>query len=112
MVPDVYMRLSYDQYKALETQLQNYKDHETTHTTTGGFYHKALRLDIAGTTYEFQGPLVAEFPDPVATAVASPGDGTIQKVVPFMVGNGIDHTRNAHPWTPTCKKAKCWISPT
>lgn len=57
---DVYLRLDYDDYKELERQLENFRDLETTHTTTSGFYHKALRVRIGSDVFEFQGPLVKE----------------------------------------------------
>lgn len=57
---DIYMRLGYDDYKALEQQLRDWEQIETTHTTTGGFYHKAIRLRLGGVTLEIQGPLVMQ----------------------------------------------------
>lgn len=62
---DVYLRLDYRQYKALERQLDEWRDHETTHTSVGGpdsarYYHKAIRLDIGNLTLEVQGPAVRE----------------------------------------------------
>lgn len=56
---NVYIGLDYDEYKALEDQLRRWDQIETTHTTTDmRFYHKALRLKIGDTMFEFQGPLV------------------------------------------------------
>lgn len=56
---DLYMRLSYDQYKKLEEQLENFKELETTHRTVDGGYHKAFRLQVTETMIvEFQGPLI------------------------------------------------------
>lgn len=57
---DFYVRLDYREYKHLEDQIANYKDHETSHTSVEGFYHKALRLEVGSTTFEFQGPTVKE----------------------------------------------------
>lgn len=53
-----YVQLSYDEYKELEHQLRNWEDIETSHATVEGFYHKALRIKIGTTLFEFQGPLV------------------------------------------------------
>jgi len=58
--PDLYVRLDYEQYKRLEEQLENWREHETTHTSTEGYYHKALRIDVGEITFEFQGPVVKE----------------------------------------------------
>ncbi len=57
---DLYLRLDYRQYKALEEQLRNWESIETSHTTVDGYYHKALRLDIGDLTLEVQGPAVKE----------------------------------------------------
>ena len=56
---DMYMRLTYEQYKNLENQLRTWEKIETTHRTVEGGYHKALRLKITDSLIlEFQGPLV------------------------------------------------------
>lgn len=56
---DIYMRLNYEQYKALEEQLANYKRSESTHRTVDGGYHKAFRLKVTDDLIiEFQGPLI------------------------------------------------------
>lgn len=56
---DLYMRLTYEQYKALEAQLKRWEEIETTHKTVEGGYHKSLRLTITDTLIiEFQGPLL------------------------------------------------------
>ena len=56
---DLYMRLTYEQYKNLEDQLRRWTEIETAHKTVDGGYHKALRLNITGTLIiEFQGPLI------------------------------------------------------
>ena len=56
---DLYMRLNYEQYKALEDQLDRWEEIETTHKTVDGGYHKALRLKVTDTLIiEFMGPLV------------------------------------------------------
>jgi len=55
---EVYIRLSYEQYKEFEEQLKNYKQLETTHTTVDGFYHKSFRIKIGDITLEVHGPSV------------------------------------------------------
>jgi hypothetical protein len=55
---DHYIRLDYRQFKHLENQLRNYESLESAHSTVEGFYHKAIRLEVGDTTFEFQGPLV------------------------------------------------------
>lgn len=57
---DIYARLDYRQYKHLEDQLRQWEKLETTHTSTEGYYHKALRIDIGDVTLEIQGPAVKE----------------------------------------------------
>ena len=59
LMNDLYMRLTYEQYKALEDQLDRWEEIETIHTTVDGGYHKALRLVITDSLIvEFMGPLV------------------------------------------------------
>lgn len=55
---NVYIQLSYDDYKHVEDQLEEFKKIETTHRTVEGAYHKAFRLQVGTITFEFQGPLV------------------------------------------------------
>jgi len=56
----IYMHLSYEHYKNLETQMKAFE--ETSHTSTGGFYHKSVRLQIDDDTIiEFHGPLVGGY---------------------------------------------------
>ncbi len=56
---DIYVRLSYEDYKGLEDQLSRFKELETTHRTVEGGYHKAFRLRVtADLVMEFQGPLI------------------------------------------------------
>ena len=56
---DLYMRLTYEQYKNLEDQLRRFAELETTHRTVDGGYHKAFRLHITDSLIlEFQGPLI------------------------------------------------------
>ncbi len=55
-----YMHLSYEEYKALETQMCEFR--ETSHRTEGGFYHKSIRLKITDSLIiEFHGPLVGGY---------------------------------------------------
>lgn len=56
----IYTHLTYEDYKYLEQQMRKFA--ETTHETTGGFYHKSIRLKIASDlTMEFHGPLVGGY---------------------------------------------------
>jgi hypothetical protein len=56
----IYMHLTYEHYKELERQMREFK--ETSHTSTGGFYHKSIRLNIdRDTIIEFHGPLVGGY---------------------------------------------------
>lgn len=56
----IYMHLSYEHYKDLEKQMRAFE--ETSHTSTGGFYHKSIRLRIDDDTIiEFHGPLVGGY---------------------------------------------------
>jgi hypothetical protein len=56
----LYVHLSYEDYKGLEQQMRAFK--ETAHTSTGGFYHKSIRLKVsADLTMEFHGPLVGGY---------------------------------------------------
>lgn len=55
-----YVHLDYEAYKNLETQMRAFE--ETTHKSTGGFYHKSIRLRIDGNLImEFHGPLVGGY---------------------------------------------------
>jgi len=54
------MHLPYEAYKSLEEQMKSFK--ETTHTTTGGFYHRSVRLVVNNDLIiEFHGPLVGGY---------------------------------------------------
>lgn len=56
----VYMHLTYENYKELEKQMREFA--ETSHKSTGGFYHKSIRLKLDETTImEFHGPLVGGY---------------------------------------------------
>jgi len=53
----MYVHLTYEDYKELEQQMRKFA--ETTHKSTGGFYHKAIRLRVSqDMIMEFHGPLV------------------------------------------------------
>lgn len=56
----IYMHLKYEDYKQVEIQMRAFK--ETTHHTTGGFYHKSIRLRLDnGLIMEIHGPLVGGY---------------------------------------------------
>ncbi len=55
---ELYVRLNYTQYKALQAQLQDWDSIESSHTSVEGFYHKAMRLEIGSMILEVQGPTV------------------------------------------------------
>ncbi len=57
---ELYVRLNYTQYKALQAQLQDWDSIESSHTSVEGFYHKAVRLEIGSMILEVQGPTVKE----------------------------------------------------
>lgn len=56
----LYTHLTYEQFKSLETQMKAFR--ETTHTTTGGFYHKSIRLKVTDDLImEFHAPMVGGY---------------------------------------------------
>ena len=56
----MYLHLDYEGYKDLETQCKTFN--ETTHKSTGGFYHKSLRLKLGkDLIVELHGPLVGGY---------------------------------------------------
>lgn len=56
----MYIHLDYENFKNLEEQMKAFK--ETTHKSTGGFYHKAVRIKVdSNTIMEFHGPLVGGY---------------------------------------------------
>ncbi len=58
-----YTHLDHEAYKRLEAQMKAFA--ETTHFSTGGFYHKSIRLRIDDTLIiEYHGPLVRGEADP------------------------------------------------
>lgn len=55
-----YIHLDHEAYKAMEQSMREFK--ETTHTSTGGFYHKSIRFAIGkDLIMEFHGPLVGGY---------------------------------------------------
>ena len=59
LATDLYARLTYDEYKALEEQLKSFEKLETTHSSVPAeYYHKSIRLNIGDITLEIHGPLV------------------------------------------------------
>jgi guanylate kinase len=54
---DIYIRLSYDEYKEFERQLKRWKELEHTHYH-GGYYHKSFRIKIGDIMLEVHGPQV------------------------------------------------------
>jgi hypothetical protein len=56
----LYVHITYEDYKRLEEQMRAFR--ETAHKSTGGFYHKSIRLKINDSlTMEFHGPLVGGY---------------------------------------------------
>lgn len=56
----MYIHLVHEDYKFMEEQMKAFK--ETTHTSTGGFYHKSIRLNLGeDLIIEFHGPLVGGY---------------------------------------------------
>lgn len=55
---DIYMNLTYNQYKGVEHQCKQFDQYETTHTSVEGSYHKAFRITLGDVTIEFQGPVI------------------------------------------------------
>lgn len=53
---DLYVNLTYEDYKRLERQAREFK--ETAHGEGTEYYHKAFVLDIGGVRFEFHGPNV------------------------------------------------------
>lgn len=55
-----YIHLSHEDYKTMEKAMREFK--ETTHTSTGGYYHKSIRFPVGpGLIMEFHGPLVGGY---------------------------------------------------
>lgn len=56
----LYLHVSYEQYKEVERQMREFA--ETAHQSTGGFYHKSIRLKVADDLIlEVHGPLVGGY---------------------------------------------------
>lgn len=56
----MYVHLTYEDYKSLESQMRAFE--ETAHKSTGGFYHKSIRLKVGpDLIMEFHGPLVGGY---------------------------------------------------
>jgi hypothetical protein len=56
----IYTHLTYEDYKALEQQMKEFK--ETTHTTVSGFHHKSIRVKVnPDLIWEFHGPQVGGY---------------------------------------------------
>lgn len=56
----LYLHLKYEDYKQTEEQMRAL--HETTHKTTGGFYHKSIRIRLSDDLIlEIHGPLVGGY---------------------------------------------------
>ena len=53
---DMYMNLSFDEYKDIERQMKAFP--ETSHGEGTDWYHKSVRLKIGELTIEFHGPNV------------------------------------------------------
>lgn len=61
MATEIYVRLTYDQYKRLEEELKRFDELETTHESgnlSNQFYHKSIRLHLGDILLEVHGPLV------------------------------------------------------
>lgn len=55
-----YIHIDYEGFKDFERQCREFN--ETTHKSTGGFYHKSLRIKIGpDLIMEFHGPLVGGY---------------------------------------------------
>lgn len=56
----LYLHVTYEDYKHVEEQMRTFA--ETAHKSTGGFYHKSIRLKIGGDLIlEVHGPLVGGY---------------------------------------------------
>ena len=53
---DLYMNLSYNEWKVMEAQMKAFK--ETEHGKGTEYYHKSLRITLGEITIEFHGPVV------------------------------------------------------
>ena len=56
----LYLHVDYEGYKQVEEQMRAFQ--ETAHKSTGGFYHKSIRLTVGdGLILEIHGPLVGGY---------------------------------------------------
>ncbi len=56
----LYLHLTHEDYKNVERQMREFA--ETSHKSTGGFYHKSIRLKVsADLILEVHGPLVGGY---------------------------------------------------
>lgn len=56
----LYLHVNHEEYKEVERQMKEFK--ETSHKSTGGFYHKSIRMKIdEGLILEIHGPLVGGY---------------------------------------------------
>lgn len=56
----LYLHVHYEDYKRLEEQMRSFR--ETTHKSTGGFYHRSIRLKVSDDLIiEVHGPLVGGY---------------------------------------------------
>ncbi len=61
MPTELYVRLTYDQYKRLEEELRNFNRLEKTHSSGSKaeqFYHNSFRFHLGDILIEAHGPLV------------------------------------------------------
>lgn len=70
---DIYVNLTYDEYKELEAQCKRFL--ETAHGEGTEWYHKSFRMKIAGTAWEFHGPNVKARQDVVDVKSPDPRKG-------------------------------------
>jgi len=57
-VTELYVRLSYEEYKEFERQLRDFQKLESTHKSVDGFYHKSFRIKLGSLILEVHGPTV------------------------------------------------------
>ena len=64
-MPDIYVNLTYDEYKTLEQQCRQFN--ETVHGKDTLWYHKSFRLKVGDTVWEFHAPAVKARQDTSST---------------------------------------------
>lgn len=83
----LYLHVGFEAYKSLEDQMRAFK--ETTHTTTGGFYHKSIRLKVNDDLIiEVHGPLVGGYGHDLGK----------RYIVEEHHHNELGYNDNIHPW--------------